>query len=199
MKMIYVVLSATPSTIGKLIRVFTHFPYNHVSFSFDHDLKDMISFARYYYEMPFYGGFIHESIERYQDSNILLYEIPISEDDYERIKNSINEIEKEPEEYIYHTINALLCPFHKSINAIHAHTCASFTDSLLQQTSISFSRMYDIPQVKEQLEPYLIYVGSIHKFHLQSNPNYFKDFSIIDRLKFTFHQQKRLIKRIIKK
>ena len=63
---IYVVFSSTPYKIGKTIRMLTGEKYNHVSISLDAELTQMYSFARRYYKTPFYGGFVKESLSRYQ-------------------------------------------------------------------------------------------------------------------------------------
>lgn len=196
MKNMYIILSATTNTMGKCIRFFTHSTYNHVSISFDDDLNDLVSFARYYHDMPFYGGFIHENIERYRNANIMLYKIPIDEKTYQVIQSYIADLEMHADDYLYHTINALLCPFHKSIYIPHAHTCISFTESVLQLTGLPLSHFYEINQIKTALLPYLIYEGSINHFYLKSNPEYLKSFPVKERIHLTYRQQRKLIQRL---
>ena len=57
---LYVVFSATPYRMGKLIRFVTREPYNHVAISTEASLTRMYSFARRFYRTPFYGGFVTE-------------------------------------------------------------------------------------------------------------------------------------------
>jgi len=104
MKDIYVVISATKSKLGSCIRFFTNNAYNHVSISFDEDLKDMVSFARYYYQMPFYGGYVHESIERYYDAQIILYKISLDNESYKKVRSEVRQFEENSKDYVYHTI-----------------------------------------------------------------------------------------------
>ena len=197
MKYIYVVVSATNSKMGKFIRHFTHTPFNHVSISFDDHLNDMISFARYYYQAPFFGGYIHESSERYQDSKIVLYKVFLDEKVYNRIKNEIKQFDENDKDYLYHTINAFLSPFNKEIYIEKAYTCLSFTMYLLHKTNLNLPNIYSIKQLMNYLEPYIIYEGSIKNFCLNSNPSYFKKISYLTQVSKTFKQHQILLNRFL--
>ena len=197
MKDIYLILSATNGHMGKLIRSLTDMPYNHISFSFDPHLQDIISFARYYYAAPLYGGFIHESKERYEHTPILLFKIPISQSSYEKIHHLITEMDKHPHDYLYHTINAVLSPFHRSIHIKNAYTCVSFIAMLLHQTEFSFDSVYDIRQIKKKLDPYLVYEGNMDDFMLQSDPSYMKTITFTDSIKLSLIQNYKLFQRFI--
>lgn len=199
MKSIYVIISATPSKMGKCIRLFTHTPYNHVSISFDPELKDMVSFARYYREIPFYGGYTHESIERFHDSKILLYKIRLNDDDYNKVKEAIASFEENASDYLYHTINAFLCPFNKEIYIERAYTCLSFANRLLQETNLHIPTVYNIKSLMKLLEPYKVYEGTIHNTLLNSDPAYLKNFTMSEIIIKTYSQQKRLLSRLLEK
>ncbi len=60
MKDIYVILSATPTKMGKMIRTLTRYELNHASISLTEDLTEMYSFARYRAVNPLVGGFVKE-------------------------------------------------------------------------------------------------------------------------------------------
>lgn len=199
MKNIYLIISATSSKLGKFIRLFTNNPYNHVSISFDEDLNDMISFARYYYQIPFYGGYVHESRERYDNSKILLYKITLNEEDYSKVIEYINTIEKISEEYIYHTINAVLGTFHHSIEIPKSHTCISFACEFLKNTSIELPTIYNIQELMVFLDSNKIYEGNLSDFALYSNPSYMQSFTLSEKITKTYLQQRKLIARFMKK
>ena len=199
MKDIYVVISATKSKIGKCIRLLTNNSYNHVSISFDDDLKDMISFARYYHEIPFYGGYIHESMERYEDSNIILYKVRVTNEDYQRVVNAVEEFEENASDYLYHTINAVLCPFNKEVYIERAYTCLSFATCLLANSSLKLPTIYNIKQLMRYLEPFKVYEGTIKNYFLHSNPSYLQNFSMSERFIRTYSHQMKLVSRLIKK
>lgn len=94
MKQIYVVLSATPTKIGKMIRYFTKSTFNHASLSLTRDLSEMYSFARYRAHNPFVGGFIQEfpqrlTLGKQEEVHIKVFEIPISHKQYNNIKEYV--------------------------------------------------------------------------------------------------------------
>lgn len=196
MKDIYLILSSTDGHMGSFIRKITHMTYNHVSFSFDNDLSDMISFARYYYRAPFYGGFIHEGVQRYKKASILLYQISIEDDSYKKIHQLITEMDENSNDYIYHMINAALSPFHRSIYIEKAHTCVSFANLILQQSDLPFESSYDIKMLMDQLKPYLINQGPMDAFQLQSDSAYLKPLNFVDVFKLTLIQNLRLLHRL---
>lgn len=53
---LYVIVTRTNTLPSRVIRVCTHSPYNHVSLSFDKELRDMVSFGRLYPSFPVPGG-----------------------------------------------------------------------------------------------------------------------------------------------
>ena len=199
MKDIYVVISATKSKMGKCIRLLTNNSYNHVSISFDEDLSDMVSFARYYREMPFYGGYVHESIERYNDAEIILYKITLDDESYHNVRSEVRKFEENTKDYVYHTINAFLCPFNKEIYIEHAYTCLSFVLTLLNKTQLKLPRIYSIKEFMKLIEPFKIYEGSLEEFYLKSDPKYLKNFSKTEIFLKTYSQQRKLLTRLIDK
>ena len=55
---LYIMLSRTDTGMGRLIRFFTRYDYNHVSLSLDPRLHSWVSFARYAVDVPLAGGFV---------------------------------------------------------------------------------------------------------------------------------------------
>src|SRR5690554_1505697 len=97
MNKIYVVLSATPTRIGLIIRTLTGSSFNHASISLTNDLSEMYSFARYHANNPFVGGFIKEFPQRLtlgKDSDVFInvYEIPVNKAEYDKIRTFIYRI-----------------------------------------------------------------------------------------------------------
>ena len=93
-KYIYVVLSGPPTISGKVIRRITKNNYSHASISLDKDLNEMYSFARFHYQNPIVGGFVHEnadnlSLKKDYETFIKVFEIPVTSKQYKSIKNMI--------------------------------------------------------------------------------------------------------------
>jgi len=94
MNNIYVVFSATPYLIGKAIRHVTGQTYNHVSIALDENLAQMYGFARRFYRTPLYGGFVKETLSRYQvngkATQICVCKLPVTEDQYNALAARLN-------------------------------------------------------------------------------------------------------------
>ena len=89
-KNIYVVLSCTNTFLGKLIRFFSNYNFNHISLSSTSSLQPLYSFARYNYNSPIVGGFVEESIHRYlfykKNTKIRIYKIEVDEKTFEKFQ-----------------------------------------------------------------------------------------------------------------
>lgn len=84
---IYVIVTRTNTVPSRVIRACTGSPYNHVSLSFDRELRDMVSFGRLYPSFPVPGGFVHEGknkgfFRRFRDTQCRVYQKQVSEREY---------------------------------------------------------------------------------------------------------------------
>lgn len=164
-KYLYILFSATPYRMGKMIRFVTGEPYNHVSIAMDRDLRTLYTFARRYRNTPLYGGFVTEKPCRYHKNGvtakICLCQIPITDAQQAHLSWRFAHMANEAERYIYNHLSALMAPFHRKIQVKDAYTCAEFTVSVLQELDMDFSgqRFYSIGQIAEKLAPYVVYTG----------------------------------------
>ncbi|SFR54619.1 hypothetical protein [Anaeromicropila populeti] len=179
---IYIVLSSTNTSMGKLIRGVTRYEYNHVSLSFEEDLHKMFSFARYHVNSPLVGGFVEESALRYHlnmshPTKIKVFKIVVEPDSYNELKQYIRKLQEEREQYIYNTFSAMVFPIHKSIRIERAYTCAEFIITVLKQCRIidDTDKMYTLKELELELEKYYFYEGDmfqIVKFKGWENDQY---------------------------
>ena len=83
---LYLMISRTPTKMGKFIRIFTRFSYNHVSLSLDPTLQHWVSFARYVQQVPLAGGFVQENAPRFSamagSIPVRIYRVELSESHY---------------------------------------------------------------------------------------------------------------------
>lgn len=164
-KYIYIIFSATPYKVAKMIRVVTHNPYSHVSFSFNGDLSKMYSFARYYKQTPFYGGFITEYPTRFKlngkTSNVKICAIPVDDEKIGLLYNYIKNVKSGSEEYLYNMISAAFTPVHKKIKIEKSYTCIEFVIHILSliDKEINEERFYTIRELEQHLERYVVYEG----------------------------------------
>lgn len=162
---IYVVFSATPYKMGKLIRKVTGSTYNHMSISLDSELNRMYSFARRYYRTPLYGGFVRESLNRYQKnaarSQIMICRIPVTTARYAALEQHLSLMETRQNRYLYNHLSALSSLLRVSIPARDASTCVEFCVQCLHTAGFPVipGHYYSIPQLAALLQPYTVYRG----------------------------------------
>lgn len=156
---IYVVFITTNTNMGKLIRLFTRNPYSHVAIALDSKLCEMYSFARYHINSPIRGGFVVEVPDRYlfdnQDVTIKVCELPVSDDEYNRMLEEISYFKKHKEIMIYNTLNAVLSLLRKRVYLKNTYTCIEFVTHLLR-----YPNVLAIRELEQRLSQYEIYCGS---------------------------------------
>lgn len=164
-KYIYVLFSATPYRMGRMIRFVTGEAYNHVAIALEEDLTKLYAFARRYYHTPFYGGFVTERPYRYHHNGstaqIRLYRLPVSDAQWQQLHRRLSHMSAQPEHYLYNHLSAAAALFHRKVSVRDAYTCAEFTVSVLQELGFNFSlrRFYSIGDIAGKLEPYHFYDG----------------------------------------
>lgn len=163
---IYIVFSATPTGMGRLIRGATGHRYNHVSLSLSPDIRRMYSFARLHRAIPLYGGFVMESVLRYQSfaglAQVKICRLDVPEPQFSYLNNYLERLWNEREEYIYNTPAALASLVHLRPAISKAYTCVTFVQGVLVRFQLAGVRDTDSPTVRaleRRLAPYVIYEG----------------------------------------
>ena len=163
---IYIVFSATPTGMGSLIRKATRNRYNHVSLSLSRDIRKMYTFARLHRAIPLYGGFVAESILRYQSFagavQVKICRVEVPEPQFTYLRNRLERLWNEREEYIYNTPAALASLVHLRPNIFRAYTCVTFVQTLLARYGLAGVQESDPPTVRSlerRLAPYVVYQG----------------------------------------
>ena len=168
-KYLYVVFSATPYRIGRLIRNLTGETYNHISLSLDKDLRRMYSFSRRFYRTPFYGGFVWESPSRYQvnghDSQICLCALPVTDSQHKQLEQLVEAMYSKRQSYLYNHLSVLGTVIRKPIPVKDAYTCVEFCIRILRDMGVDVhpGKYYTIGDVQKLLQPYTVYSGNMPK------------------------------------
>ena len=120
MKRIYIVLTHTGTILSKVIKAFTKDEFSHVSIALDIELKEMYSFGRLNPYNPFWAGFVHEYIDkgtfkRFYKTRAKVYSLEITNEQYKFIKNTIEEINNNKENYKIKIIGKFAAGIHKKI------------------------------------------------------------------------------------
>ena len=163
---IYIVFSATPTGMGSLIRKATRNRYNHVSLSLSRDIRKMYTFARLHQAIPLYGGFVVESILRYQSfagaARVKICRVEAPEPQLTYLHNYLERLWNEREEYIYNTPAALASLVHLRPAISKAYTCVTFVQDILARHHLAGVEETDCPTVRSlerRLAPYVAYEG----------------------------------------
>lgn len=173
-KFVYIILSRTNTKMGKFIRFMTHYEYNHVSISLNKNLKEIYSFARYYENTPFVGGFVVESILRYKKNKaqIKIFKIPVNRKTYNDLKNYIEFIKIYKKKYIYNTFSAIFSVFKIGLDIKNSYTCIEFIKHLFTKFNIINVTKKDFVSIKNfdsRLMEYKYFEGSYDELHLEND------------------------------
>ncbi len=171
-KYIYVVFTSTPYKTGIFIRAVTRYPYNHVSVSLDPEIRTFYSYSRHYKNTPFYGGFVRESILRYQNDGktafIKVCALPVTEKRFEKAEKYIKYLEKNSGDLVYNMFSAALFPLEKEVKIKGSFTCVAFAVNFIKKFAfvpfIYKDKFYSIKALASKLERFTVYEGSAGKF-----------------------------------
>lgn len=207
-KYIYLVFSSTPFKTGRFIRRMTGQQYNHVSLSLDSSLKTLYSFARYYLNTPFYGGFIKENALRYtyndRFSQIKVYKIEVSDFQFKELVRQLFIMNVNAEAYRYNLFSAAFTPFHRRIQIENSYTCIEFVVKLLGNCrigGINPVRFYKISELQEAFGGCEIYEGIYYGTgteKLEDTGRYFEKRNIAVRTGLTVWANTALLGRLLK-
>ena len=171
MKKVYIVLTHTKTILSRLIKEFTKCEFSHVSISLDIDLNKMYSFGRLNAYNPFFAGFVHEYInkgtfKRFYKTKTKVYSLNVTDEEYVKIENTINQIKAEKEKYKFNIIGLVAAGVHKKIGNDHSFYCAEFVKYVLENAGIKTNLPEIVkPEHFESLEDINeIYYGLLKKY-----------------------------------
>ena len=99
MKYIYVVLIESYTGLGKILKKFTGYRYEHIAVSLDKSLTEFYSFSRKQHHHPFKAGFMKEyrdyyAFEEYKKFYSKIFAIPVTEEKYDQMDFNYNKVKK---------------------------------------------------------------------------------------------------------
>lgn len=156
---LYLMISRTDTNLGAFIRMFLAYPYNHCAMTLDPTLRNWVAFGRFRRNVPFYCGFITESVERYLakkgDAQVRIFRVEISEDRYRVLSQLFSRAGKDDKLLLYNYFDAIATFFHQKIPVSNAYTCLGFARAVLNKD------WANIRQLSQDMEPHLFYEGSL--------------------------------------
>lgn len=164
---VYVLLTDTGTLFTRLIKLFTNKPYNHASISFDSELSEVYSFGRKTASNPFIGGFVKEDVKKglFKQADCVIYSFTATEDEVQKMRRYINEIEAQKGEYRYNFMGLFGVLFNKPMKRKKAFFCSQFVASVLNEcSSIDFKKPLSLiaPNDLQQLSKFqFLYEGEL--------------------------------------
>lgn len=177
MKNIYIVVSYTGTVLSQIIKVFTRDEFSHVSIALDQELEQMYSFGRLHPYNAFWGGFVHEgtdrgTFKRFYKTRAKICSYPVTEKQYEEIKNTIRRIEAEREKYTFNSIGLFAVGIRMRIRFDKSFYCAEFVKYVIETAGIDMNlpaiiRPEDFKDIEGAQE---IYRGLLRKYEHAKKP-----------------------------
>ncbi len=174
MKKIYVLLMHTNTKPSKFVRFMTHYEYSHVAISLDEECNILYSFGRRNLYSIIGGGFTAENkngefFKLFNKTKCKIYEVLVSDEQYEKAKEIIKNMELNVEKYKYDFLGIGFRFFKIPVTFKNKYVCSYFVAYVLEKSNIyKFSKkVYFVkPKDFENLEGFNeIYSGQYNSYH----------------------------------
>jgi hypothetical protein len=160
-------------------------------------MEKLYSFGRFYHCMPFIGGLVSETLNRFtlkspKRVNIKIFKIPVTEEAYYKAYNRIQEIAVD-DEYSYNLISVLTFAFKHGEPHYKAYVCSEFVSHILRLARPDLAsekpdckvQPDDFSKLLKNMEIYDGPLSAYDKFVDIENEEYFRKFSMCTRIKQT--------------
>lgn len=132
---IFILLTRMPDNGSKAIQLITRFSYTHASIGLDEDMNTFYSFIC--------KGFIVEKITRYlrpdrEPFPCLLYEMEVSEEVYQNIKEMLNIFVENKNILRYSYLGLVLGLLHISYKGKNHYFCSQFVAEILKYSKVAY-------------------------------------------------------------
>ena len=150
MKKIYIILAHTGTILSNIIRYWTKDEVSHVSIALDADLEEMYSFGRLNPYNPFWGGFVHEHInkgtfKRFKNTTAEVYSMFVTDEQYEKARKTIEYFNKNKEKYKFNVLGLACVSINKKIIRKNTFYCAEFVKHMLKV--IGITEVNELPKI----------------------------------------------------
>ena len=179
MKHIYIVLIESYTGLGKILKKFTGYRYEHIAVSLDKSLKEFYSFSRRQHHHPFNAGFMKEyrdyyAFEEYQKFYSKIFSIPVTNEHYDEICRFIEKLSQDDEQ-IFNLFAMLTTPIIHGFRVYKAHNCMDFTARVIEMAGVNLDKpfyKYDIPDIEKLLDGYPMKEGYVKRLDSEDYEKY---------------------------
>ena len=167
MKNVYLVLSYTGTIMSKIVRLYTHYSYSHVSISLDKQISNMYGFGRKNLYNIFDGGFVIENkkskfFKKFKNTKCVILELSVTEEQYNKLKQILEEYKENIDIYKYDIIGVFLRPFKIKLNRKNYYYCTKFVKEVLESCDIyKFDNDFIKPRDFMKIPNKIIYKGKL--------------------------------------
>lgn len=153
-KAVCVVLIKAMTGLGVFARKIFKYPYTHIAVCLDEDLEDFVTFSRRKHFAPFDAGFMHEkrshyAFGKYKKFQAKVFKIPVTEENFEKIKAYVDQIEND-DEYIFNIFSMVTMGLFHGVKIYKALNCMSFTAKIIELSEVTkLNRQYHKYNIKE--------------------------------------------------
>jgi len=146
--------------------------YSHVSIALDKDLRELYSFGRVNPYVAFIGGLVKESLtsgtfKRFKNTNAGVYELKVTDEQYEKIKNKIEKMFIHKDEYKFNIKGLFYVAINKKVKKPKTFYCAEFVKYVLENANIDTACLPEIikpEDFKKLPNMKMIYKGKLKKY-----------------------------------
>ncbi len=141
-KKLYIVLTQTGTMVSKIIKFFTHAPFNHASITNDPNFCDMVSFSRYHRHLPLPAGFNHENLHTgvfscFPNIPCEILSIDVTEEQYNDYLNLIEHFKINIKKYNYNILGLVTIPFGFVRQDKRRFVCSQFVAHVLKEINVA--------------------------------------------------------------
>jgi hypothetical protein len=138
---LYIVLVKSPTVLSRTIAFLKGDQYTHAALAFDRELDLMFSFGRRHPYNPFWGGFMHESLDRglyglFETLSGLIMEIPVTAAQYRQACALVGVFVSQREQYGFNTLGLLSHATSWRFRQEYNFYCAEFVYHVLHECGI---------------------------------------------------------------
>ena len=144
MRQIYIILTDTGTILSRIIKLFMKDEYAHVSIALDKKLRKMYSFGRLNPYNPFYGGFVHEHInrgtfKRFKKTKAKIMALNVNEEQYKKVEQVIKKVKKDRKQYKFNVFGLFAIYFKLKVKRKKCFYCAEFVKYVTEESDIKLN------------------------------------------------------------
>ena len=167
MKKVYLILTYTGTIMSKIVRLYTHYKYSHVSISLDKNISNMYSFGRKNVYNIFDGGFVIENkkskfYKKFKNTKCIILEIEVTKEQYNKLKSILEKYKENIDIYKYDIIGVFLRPLNIKVTRKNYYYCTKFVKEVLESSNIyKFDSDFIKPKDFMKIPNKIIYRGKL--------------------------------------